>query len=209
LYLFQQAGKVRVAFRLERFLQRVEVQDERVRADHLDGLAAVLQIVTIVELHCAEIGKEQNSRGHVAHTKGVGQFGVLDSGALAAEAHRDAVRLRGLRQTAIDFARPFRPARHRRDQQRRTKGLAEQGCCRVHGGQVNLWRRLVNEAILFQPGGQVRVYVFFETDADVVGLALFEHFDNTRRAPRNSFSAAVFYCAVLSLPLPHPLSRGA
>ena len=146
---------------------------------------------------------------NVAHTKGVGQFGVLDSGALAAEAHRDAVRLRGLRQTAIDFARPLRPARHRRDQQRRAKGLAEQGGCRVHGGQVNLWHRLVNEAILFQPGGQVRVYVFFKTDADVVGLALFEHFDNTRRAPRNSFPASGVLLCGASLPLPHPLSRGA
>ena len=59
--LFQQPGKAAISFGLDGFLQGVEVQDERIRLNHLDGPAAFIHPVAIVELDGAQVGEQQDA----------------------------------------------------------------------------------------------------------------------------------------------------
>ena len=55
------------------------MQDERVGADHVDRPPAVIHAVAAVELHCAEVGEQQDIRRNIAHPKGVGRFGLFEA----------------------------------------------------------------------------------------------------------------------------------
>ena len=48
-----------VAFRLEGFLMRIEMQVKRVRLEHVDRFLAFLDAIAVVKLHCSEIGKKK------------------------------------------------------------------------------------------------------------------------------------------------------
>ena len=75
LDLTQHPAPVPIAIRLQCLLQWIHVQDQRIGANHIDRPPAVIHAVAPVELHCAEVGKQQDVRGHVAHPEGVGRFG--------------------------------------------------------------------------------------------------------------------------------------
>ena len=51
----EQTSKVGVALRLYSFLERVEVEDERICFNHIDGSLAFAHAVAVVELDCAKI----------------------------------------------------------------------------------------------------------------------------------------------------------
>ena len=63
------------------------MQDERVGLDHVHGAATFVDRIAVVELHRAEVGKEQQIGRHGTHTKGLAQLTRFDAGALAADAH--------------------------------------------------------------------------------------------------------------------------
>ncbi len=67
--LIGESGKVAVTFRLNRFLQNVQMENQRVGADHRHGAAAVIEAVAVIQLHCAQIAEQENIRGHVSHLK--------------------------------------------------------------------------------------------------------------------------------------------
>ena len=75
---FEQPAKTRVAFGLQRLLQRVEVQHERVGAQQLDEPAAIVCAVTLVELHGAEIGEQQHLRRERADVERFERFRRLE-----------------------------------------------------------------------------------------------------------------------------------
>src|SRR5258708_8539029 len=62
LDLGQQILEIAITFWLDRFLKGVEVQDQRVGPDHIDGFAALIDAIAVIKLHSAEIGKQQNTR---------------------------------------------------------------------------------------------------------------------------------------------------
>ena len=106
LDLAQQPFPIPVPIRLQRLLQWVEVQDQRIGLDHLDCTPAVIDRVAVVELDGAQVGEEQDIRRDVPHPEGVRGLGLLQARALRAQAHRDAARLRASSQVAIDDAAP-------------------------------------------------------------------------------------------------------
>ena len=65
--LFRQSLEVTIALGLHRFLQHIEMQDQRIGADHLDGAPAMIDGIAVVELHRAEIAEQQNVRRDIAH----------------------------------------------------------------------------------------------------------------------------------------------
>jgi hypothetical protein len=127
----EQTAPVPVPFGLYRLLKRVQVQDERVRPDHLDCFATMLDAVAIVELDRAEIRKEKDVGRHVPHLERSRSLRLLDAGALRAQAHRDAACLRARRKMPVDRVRGLGSAGHRRNQEREAQRLAEQVDLRV------------------------------------------------------------------------------
>jgi hypothetical protein len=63
-------------------LQRVEVQYQGVSLEHVHRAPTVLDAVPVVELHGAQVGKQQHIGRHRAHLKGRRQCRVLQGGAL-------------------------------------------------------------------------------------------------------------------------------
>ena len=141
----QQSAKARVAFRLKRLLQRIEMQHERVGFEHLDESPALREAVTLVELHRAEICEQQNLRSVRAHVEAFERLGRLEQHATGAQTHRQAVVRRDLRQAVIDRRRLGRSTRHARDQQRRRKPTPEEMDRRVHVGQIDFRQRAMRQ----------------------------------------------------------------
>ena len=134
--LTEQPPPVPIAIRLERLLQRVDVQNEGIGADHVDRPPAVIHAVAPVKLHCAKVGKQQNIRRNVAHPEGVGRFGLLEAGTLRTQSHRDAARLRALGQGTVNRCSGSRAAGHRRNHERQSQGLAKQLDAGADGPQI-------------------------------------------------------------------------
>ena len=68
--LLQQSRKAGVSFRLQRLLQRVQVEDQRVGFRQLDRPAAMIDRIAVIELHCTEVGQEQDGWREAAHAEG-------------------------------------------------------------------------------------------------------------------------------------------
>ena len=149
------------------------MQDQRVRLDHIDGAAALVYRVAIVELDGAQVGKEQQVGRHIAYAKRSTHFAAFDTGTLAAHTHSQALLLRRLGQVAVDQARLFGAAGHRAYQDGRADLLAKDGDAGVDFVQIQFRQRLVGEVILFQPRGKMReLNIFFQVDADMVSFTL-------------------------------------
>ena len=173
--LVEEAAPAGVAFRLDGFLQRVEMQDEGVCLHHIDGLAALVDAVAVVELDGSDIGKQKKIGRHVADAEGGGGFGALDAGALAAQAHGQAVALRGFGKGAVDGAGFVGAACHGADENGGREAFAEDRDGQVDVVQVQLGQGLVNEGVAFEAGGERgEADVLFQVDADVVCFAPFD-----------------------------------
>ncbi len=131
------------------------MEDERVGVDHADGGFAGLEAEAVVQLHRAEVGQEGDRGGGVADAERGGVRRVFEGLALRSHGERDARPLRAEGEVPVDRRRRRRPARHRRDEQRRGQGLAEETHARVDLVEVELRQRLVLEDVIVErvPGG--------------------------------------------------------
>ena len=170
--LIGQAAEIPVAFGLERLLQRVEVQHERIGLDHLHRPTACVDPITSVELHRTQVSKQQNTRRITPHLEGLRQVMILNRRPLRPDPHCQPDRLRGQRQVAVDRRRPIGTPRHRRDQHRRAHLHAKQGLARFDLGERHLGQRLVDEAVGFQSGRQPGGNVLFQVDLDVFAFSV-------------------------------------
>ncbi len=151
------------------------MQDQRVRVDHLHGAAALIHRKAIVQLDCAQVRQEQDVRRNVADAKRGGGSVLFQTGALAAQPHRQPARLGGFGQTAVDELCLRRAAGHGANQDRRGHRLFPHLRARVDIGQVQFRQGLMDQSIVFQPGGEGRkLDVFLQIDADMVGFALID-----------------------------------
>ena len=84
-----------------------------------DRAGLVMNPEAKVKLNGAQVGKEQNIRGHRTHPEGGGACILFQPRALAAQAHSQPLGLSSRRQVAIDALGFGRAAGHRADQNRR------------------------------------------------------------------------------------------
>ncbi len=143
--LFQQSPKARVAFRLQRFLQRVEVEDQPVGFRQLDRPAAMVHGVTVIQLHRAKVGKQQDIRRNTAHAKGGGQRRGFEGGTHRPERHGNPGGLRGFGQRPVDRSGFLCAARHGGNQNWRSQPLPENLGLRINILQIDFRQRLVGE----------------------------------------------------------------
>ena len=118
--LDEQTREVDVAFWLQRLLQWIQMERERIRFDHGHRAPAVVDPVAIVELGGAEVGQEQDIRGNIAHAEERRQRGILDRGTLGADTHGAAVSLGSTSQAMVDLPAAFDTPRHAGDEDRRS-----------------------------------------------------------------------------------------
>jgi hypothetical protein len=75
----------------------------------------------------------------------------------------------------VDRLRRAGAAGHGADQQGRPQAPTPQLQAAIDGIEVNLRQRLVQKAIAPEPGGDpLALHIFFEADADMVALTLFD-----------------------------------
>ena len=169
----EHAAPVAVAAFLNGFLQGIEMDDERIRADHVHRAAGMVAAIGGEELGGAEIGEQQHIRRSLAQfaAESTGRAG-LHRDALRADAEGDAQRLRRLGKVRVDGLGARRPAGHGGDKERRLQPAAEQAGGEVHRIEAQLRERAVDEA----PAVESRIHagghaIAGENDVDMVFLA--------------------------------------
>ncbi len=142
---------VAIAPVLERLLQRVEVNNQRICRQGLYGTSGIVDTPWPGDLRRTEVG-------HQHHVRGKGsQFSrqaiirlALQRHALRANPHRQPQRLCSEGQMLIDLARPAGAAGHRADQQRRVEGSAKQPGREIDVIKMQFRQGTVSEAPFFK-----------------------------------------------------------
>ena len=81
------------------------------------------------------------------------RLNLLDAGALRTQPHRDAPRLRRLREIQVDHARGLGPARHRGNQKGEFQTFPKQRNGGVNPTEIQLGKRLMHQTVSLEPGG--------------------------------------------------------
>ena len=170
-HLGQQVREVAVALGLERLLERIQVQHQRVGADHLHGAPTVLDAIAVVELHRAEVGEQRHRRRGVPHQKGLRQRGALERLALRADADRDPDPLGGEREILVDARCGPGAAGHAGDEQRRGEPLAEELDGGVDRREVELGQRAMLEVPVVEEA-RLELHALLEREPKVLRLAI-------------------------------------
>ncbi len=127
------------------------------------------------QLWRADVGDEKRGR-RVGAGDAIGLLQRLgaEGGALAADAHRQAILLGDLAQPLVDRRQIGMPAGERGDPQRMAQLRAEEVRREVNLVEVHLRQRAMHEADI-RPGGRLwRGDVVLQRDVDVLGLALLD-----------------------------------
>lgn len=107
-----------VATRLDRLLQRVEMQNKRVGLQHVDGAARAVRAKARHQLHRADIRQQRYVRRTPPEVRRQPPAGAaLQRDSLRADRQGDLQLLRRLGQPLIDEAGPLRTAGHGADEQ--------------------------------------------------------------------------------------------
>src|SRR5918999_1361550 len=123
--------------------------------------------VPVVELHRTEITEQQNVGGDMPDLEGIGNRRLFDGHSLGADTHGETQMLRRRRQVAVYFTRQLETTRHGGNQNGRSKPLAQKSRADIDLVNVELWQRVVDEAIAVEPraemtGNAGRVQTDFE-----------------------------------------------
>ena len=138
--------EIRIAARLDRLLQGVEVQDERVRAGRRHGLLAHVQREAVVELDGPEIREQERGGGVLADLEAAPRRGLGEHHALGPDTHRHAGLLRRRGEVSVDRAHEVVVAAgHRRDQERERQFFSHELDRRIDLGQVQLRQGAMRE----------------------------------------------------------------
>src|SRR5262244_3691084 len=152
--LFTQTFEVTIALGLHSFLQHVEMQNQPIGTDHLDGPAAMIDGIAVIELHSAEIREQQNIRGDIPNLEGIGNRWLFDGNPLGANTHGDTQTLSRRCEIAIHLACESKSAGHRGDKDWRLKLRPEKLRADVDLVNIELRQGIMDETIAIQPGAE-------------------------------------------------------
>jgi hypothetical protein len=146
------AAPAHVPTGLQRLLQRVDVEGERVGADLLDRPSRLLDAVAAQQLRRPEVAHQQHVGRHVTYLEGGARLRTLEHDALRPEHHAHAQPLRRLREVAVDAPRLVGAAGHGPDEQRRAQAPSEEVDGGVDAAEVRLGQRTVRQVDALEPG---------------------------------------------------------
>src|SRR5207253_1511541 len=126
------------------------MDDERVRANHVDRLLRVREAVGPLaflgdELRCSEVREDERHTMILDDRVCGDEVGLLERRALGSHAHRDADLGRGLREVRVDLFPHAETAGHGGNDQRRLKTLPEEFHAQVDDVQVDFREGVVQE----------------------------------------------------------------
>ncbi len=168
----EQSGEARVALGLQRLLQRIQVQHQRIRAEQIDESAAIVGAVTLFSCTAPRLASSTTS-GASARTSNVSSE---SSDSISARPEPRPIAspysLGDAGQASVDAARFGRSAGHARDEQRRRHRAPEELCRTIHVGEIDLRQRAMHEAICVEARGDaLRADVALDVDAKVIRFA--------------------------------------
>ena len=172
-----ETGCAGLSLGLDGLLEVVEVERDRVRADHLDERADVLraQGVAVVlrdELRDADVRDDERLGRALAHDRiRAAQARVAQRRALAADADPEAMSRRGLGERRVHSLRARVAAGHPGDHQRKGEGVAEETGREVDPGGVRRRQSVVQQVHVVPAGRPCGLDVLLGGDPEVLGLA--------------------------------------
>src|SRR5437899_3183816 len=166
-----------VSLGLDDLLEKIQVDDQSVRIDHVDRLLRVRHAVRSLAGLRHELGRpkiRKDERDIVVLHDRIRRREVrfLQSCALRADAHRDADLRGALREVRVDLLPHPEAARHGGDDQRRSEPLAKELHADIDVVQVDLREGRVDEPDIV-PVVVLRRDVLLEDDVHMLRLALF------------------------------------
>ena len=167
----ERAAEVAIAARLRQLLRRIEVDAQRVGLDARHRLADRGR-GHLPELDHAEVREQVDLGRAPAHFVGVGQLGVLQHRALAAQAEGDAVPLGGGGERAVDLGGLVGAAGHAGDHERRADRPPQELGADVDLGERQLRQRAVNQVDVGEQRRAMEVRVSRCGDREMVRLTL-------------------------------------
>lgn len=181
----QHALERAIAFVLDQFHRRIEVDAQRVRThgvdhgfDRLDRHAH--------GLNATDIAEYQRGGRHVADLKGGTRVCVLDHGTLAAQTEAQTELLCQLGESTVDLLRPHGSTRHGRNDQRRAQALTEHVTPELDVVEVQLRQRIVKQFNTFEQRGSPKGNVGLSDQIEVISLAA----ENIAHVPANKGTSA-------------------
>ena len=202
-----EAGRAGLPFWLNGLLEVVEVQRDRVRADHVDERADVLRperdaVVLRYELRDADVRDDERVRRALADDRvGPAEARVAQRRALAADAHPETVPRGRVGERRVHALRAGMAAGHPRDEQRERELVPEEPRRQIDLRGVGRGQRVVHQMDVVPAGGAPGLDVLFRGDAEVFGFPALDRcpggrgpFGAGRAATRRRHRARV--CAV-------------
>ena len=152
------------------------MDDERVRANHIDRLLCVREAVGPLaflgdELRCSEVREDERHTMILDDRVRGDEVGLLERRALGSHAHRDADLGRGLREVRVDLFPHAEAAGHGGNDQRRLKTLPEELHAQIDIVQVDFREGVVHEADVV-PVVVLRGHVLVQDDVHMFRFAL-------------------------------------
>lgn len=168
----EQAAETRVAFGLQRFLQRIEMKGERIGVQHFDQAPALRDAITLIELHGTEIGQERDVGRQRTNVERFDRAGRLDQRATRSKAHCESVLLCDASESPVEPTRSARTARHARYEKRRSKSPAEKFGRRIDVGEIDLRQSAVRKLVDIETGAHaLTADIALEIDPEMLRLS--------------------------------------
>ena len=143
------------------------------------------------QLGGADVRDEEGVGGRLArHRVGPGEPRIAQRRPLAAQAHRQAVALRGARQPGIDVARLRVAAGHRGDGEGGAQPVAEELGAQVGRREIGDRQRMVEQADVRPSGPRAARDVAARRQPEVLGLPLLDVVPPAARAPAHGDAAS-------------------
>lgn len=159
-----------IAFVLDQFHRRIEVDAQSVRTHGLDhGFDRINRHAH--GLNATDIAKHQGGRRHVADLKGRTRVRVLDHGTLTAQTESQPELLCQLGECTVDLLSTRGPTCHGCNEQRCTQALAEYLTPEFDVVEVQLRQRVVQQLDAFEQRGSPKRDVGLGNQIEVISLA--------------------------------------
>ena len=163
----EDAAKFGIPFRLKKFLERIQVNGKRIRADKVGKLLHLRSVLLLRHLCSTDIAEKRYVGSHLPdHAERLMKRPVFHGLTLASHSHANSPLGTHLGEPSVDTTCIFVAPRHTGDEEREGNAFPEKGCRGVHIGKIELRQRIVLkfpslEAGRFPPKGNVLAHCNF------------------------------------------------